>query len=200
MTSQYYQSTFVLIKPDAIYERKIGEIIGRFERAGLTIETLKLFRWPSEEKVDQHLPNDTTWLTSVGEKTIQYCQKRGESVQDLYSTENPLEIGRKIRYWNKVFLEGGSLVAIVLTGEDAVEKVRKMVGATFPCDAAPGTIRGDFASSSPIAAARRGGACHNLIHASASKEEAEREIRVWFSEEELNPPEWYTPIPYFEKT
>jgi nucleoside-diphosphate kinase len=69
------------------------------------------------------------------------------------------------------------LVAMVWEGHYAPEVVRKMVGATYPKDAAPGTIRGDLAHVS--------GNPFNLIHASANLEEAKREIGLWFQKNEM---------------
>jgi|SRR2546429_4957747 len=70
------------------------------------------------------------------------------------------------------------VIAIVLEGHHATEVVRKIVGATFPRNAAPGTIRGDFAHISWNT--------YNLIHASGNKQEAELEIPVWFSPDEIH--------------
>ena len=61
-----------------------------------------------------------------------------------------------------------------------------MMGATNPLDSAPGTIRGDFAHMSRAYANAHGIAVANLVHASGKPEEAEREIGVWFSKEELH--------------
>ena len=82
-------------------------------------------------------------------------------------------------------LISGPIVAIVFEGVDIVEVVRKLVGATEPKSAAPGTIRGDFAHVSYKYANERGIGIFNLIHASATPDEAEVEINVWFKPEEL---------------
>lgn len=74
------------------------------------------------------------------------------------------------------FMTSSPLVALVLEGPDAIALVRKMVGATKVMDAAPGTIRGDFALSTQ----------QNLIHASDSPESAQREIGIWFTASELS--------------
>ena len=73
------------------------------------------------------------------------------------------------------FVTSGPVVAMVLSGNQALSVVRGMMGATFGPDAAPGTIRGDFGLS------RR----HNLIHGSDSSESAAREIPLFFAEDEL---------------
>jgi nucleoside-diphosphate kinase len=68
------------------------------------------------------------------------------------------------------FITRGPLVAIVLEGERAVEAARQVIGATDPVEAAPGSIRGDFATEVTF----------NLVHGSDSDESAEREIGIWF--------------------
>jgi nucleoside-diphosphate kinase len=84
------------------------------------------------------------------------------------------------------FMETGPVIALVLEGVDAVACVRKMVGATYPDQAAPGTIRGDFAHMSRAYANDRGIAVANLVHASGNADEAEHEIGVWFAKDEIH--------------
>lgn len=72
----------------------------------------------------------------------------------------------------KSFMTGGPLVALAIAGPDAVNLVRKMMGATRPADSAPGTIRGDYATV----------VTENLVHGSDSPESAKRELGLWFSE------------------
>jgi len=83
------------------------------------------------------------------------------------------------------FITSGPVVAMVIEGADAVENVRKIVGPTEPKQAPPGTIRGDFAHITYKRADEKKVGLPNLIHASGSKEEAEREIRLWFNENEI---------------
>ncbi len=75
----------------------------------------------------------------------------------------------------KEFMTGGPLVAMAVAGPDAVSLVRKLMGQTKPQDAAPGTIRGDFATITT----------ENLVHGSDSPESAKRELALWFNESEL---------------
>ncbi len=77
------------------------------------------------------------------------------------------------------------MIAIVLEGVEIVEYVRKIVGATEPKAAAPGTIRGDYAHMSFAYADTKDIGVPNLIHASGNAEEAEAEIKHRFNEEEL---------------
>ena len=86
----------------------------------------------------------------------------------------------------ETFIVSGPIVAMVLEGIDAVDVVRKMVGATEPKASAPGTIRGDFAHHSYGYADKKGIAIKNLIHASGSKDDAKAEVPLWFSVKELH--------------
>jgi nucleoside-diphosphate kinase len=70
------------------------------------------------------------------------------------------------------FMTGGPLVAVILSGDQAVEVVRGLVGATDGRRAAAGTIRGDLSLSTR----------ENLVHASDSADSAKREIALWFPE------------------
>lgn len=73
------------------------------------------------------------------------------------------------------FITSGPSVIMILESMDAVDIVRTMVGATNPAEAVPGSIRGDYATSPG----------HNMIHASDSREAAEREIELLFKPEEI---------------
>lgn len=73
------------------------------------------------------------------------------------------------------YITSSPSLAMVIKGEDAISTIRKMVGATNPLEADVGTIRGDFAMDTG----------RNIIHASDSPESAEREINLFFDEEEI---------------
>lgn len=98
----------------------------------------------------------------------------------------------KSRYDKKIFdnlvkyIREGPVVAMILEGVDAVSVVRKLVGNTYPNEAAPGTIRGDFAHISKEYANKYNRRVSNLIHASSSKKEAKREINLWFNKKEIH--------------
>lgn len=70
------------------------------------------------------------------------------------------------------YLTSGPIVAMAVRGENAVKAIRAMMGATNPVDAAPGTVRGDFALTID----------DNLTHSSSDPEAAARELGIWFSE------------------
>jgi nucleoside-diphosphate kinase len=71
------------------------------------------------------------------------------------------------------FMQRGPVIAFVLEGEDAVGTVRKLVGTTYPNEAQPGSIRGDFAHQSKAVATATGKPVANLVHASGNRDEAE---------------------------
>jgi len=73
------------------------------------------------------------------------------------------------------YVTSGPVVAMVIEADEAVSVVRKMIGATDPKEALPGTIRGDYALSK----------AENIIHASDSPEKAGREISIFFKENEI---------------
>jgi nucleoside-diphosphate kinase len=130
------ERTLVLIKPDAVRRGLVGEVLARFERKGLAIETMVL-RTMDGDLADRHYAD--------------HLEKA------FYP---PL----------KEFMISGPLVALVLSGDTAIEVVRTLVGATDGRKAAAGTIRGDLSLSNR----------ENLVHASDSPESAAREIALWF--------------------
>jgi nucleoside-diphosphate kinase len=83
------------------------------------------------------------------------------------------------------FMQRGPVIAFVIEGEDAVTTARKIVGSTYPNEAQPGSIRGDFAHQSKAVATSTGKAVANLVHASGNREEAEYEVGLWFDKTEL---------------
>jgi len=149
------QRSLVLLKPDALDRGIVGEIVTRFERVGASIVGMKLL--VSEKD------------TAMKHYTDDLAKRRGDKVRELMVS----------------MLTSGPIVAIALEGIEIVEVVRKMIGATEPKTAAPGTIRGDYAHVSFKYADEQGIGVFNLIHASGSPEEAEVELSVWFKPEEV---------------
>ena len=98
----------------------------------------------------------------------------------------------KERYDKRIFenlskyLREGPIVAMVLEGVNAISIVRKITGSTYPNEASPGTIRGDFAHISKDYANKHKKKVGNLIHASANPKEAKYEINLWFEKQELH--------------
>lgn len=179
------ERTLVLIKPDGVKRGLIGEIITKFEKTGLKIVALK-FVQPTVEHIDLHQPKDEDWLRGLGEKTLKTYKEYGLSPEEELGLSDPIEIGKLIRKWNSDFLTSGPVLAMILEGNHAVDNVRLMVGHTLPVFAAPGTIRGDYSVDSPALANSLKRSIRNIVHASGSPEEAENEIGIWFSAEDIH--------------
>ena len=179
------EQSLVLVKPDGVKRGIAGEIITRFEKAGLKIVAMKMV-WVDKEFAGKHYPEERTeLLEGIGKKTLETYEKYGKDPGEELGTKDPLEIGRMVNRWNMDFLSSGPVVAILLEGPHAIENVRMVVGATLPVFADPGTIRGDYSLDSPALANERKRSVHNLVHASGNPEEAEYEKQLWFRSEEI---------------
>ncbi|MBI4039807.1 nucleoside-diphosphate kinase [Candidatus Daviesbacteria bacterium] len=176
----FVQRTLVLIKPDAVKRGLVEEILARFERAGLKVVETKQIEKAEESLALKHYPVTDQWLEKVGHNTLSDCEKFGVEVVEAMGTSVPKEIGEKVHRWNVEFLTSGSMVAAIVEGTHAIEAVRKLVGPTIPLLAPAGTIRGDYSTASAISENAANSAVRNLVHASGSPEEAEREIKLWF--------------------
>ncbi len=178
------ERTLVMIKPDGVKRGLIGEIIQRFEKAGLKIIGMKMVQ-ASKEQVEEFYPKNKEWFETIGIKTTKAYQDLGLDVEKTFGTTDLEKIGRTIKKWLVDFITSGPIVVMVIEGNHAITKVRSIVGYTDPLTASPGTIRGDLSSDSIALGNIMARATINLIHASSTQKEAEHEIKIWFSESEL---------------
>lgn len=137
------QRTFIIIKPDAIERGLVGEIITRLERKGLSVIRMELRR-----------------------KMADWCA--AHYTQFDLKKEDDREIFRRLQR----AMIYKPLIGAIIEGEEAVQVVRRLVGATDSLQAVPGTIRGDFGTR-PIH--------QNLIHAADSVINAAREEALFFA-------------------
>jgi nucleoside-diphosphate kinase len=151
------ERTLIILKPDALQRAIAGEVITRFERAGLKIVGCKMLQ-PDYDHYFHHYENISKMIS-----------RRGQAAFDV-----TLDM-----------MQRGPVIAMVLEGIGAVALVRKLVGTTEPKEAAPGTIRGDYAHVSFDHANAQGQGIANIIHASGNAGEAAEEIAHWFSEAEI---------------
>ncbi|MFZ1458687.1 MAG: nucleoside-diphosphate kinase [Candidatus Saccharimonadales bacterium] len=151
------ERTLVVFKPDAVQRGIIGEILTRFERAGLKIIGMKMIE-PDEDHYYHH-------YETIGKMV----SRRGEA-------QFRVQLGA---------MQEGPVVAMILQGVEAVGLVRKMVGATNTKEAAPGTIRGDYAHASLDYVNKHNVALPTIVHASGDVDEAELEISHWFSDDQI---------------
>jgi len=157
MSHQRLEKTLIIFKPDSVLRGIVGEILARFEKAGLKIVGIKMVK-PDEGHYFHHYEN-------IG-KVI---SRRGQKVFD-----NVL-----------VMMMSGPVVVVALEGIEAVSLVRKMCGATESKSALPGTIRGDYSHMSFDYCDDINIAIPNVIHASGDTTDAEQEIKHWFAETEM---------------
>lgn len=141
------EKTLIIIKPDGVKKKLVGECLKRFERAGFDIIDLKV------------------------------TKLKKSFVRKFYSH---LKLKLRPKLFNAIvdYICSGKVVIAILERENAVEKARKICGNTNPKKAEKGTIRGDFATDDLIVRAKQNKATRNIIHASGSKEEAKKEIRM----------------------
>jgi len=135
------ERTLSIIKPDAVEKNCIGEILSRFEKAGLKI---------------------------IGAKLLHLSKEKAEGFYAVHK-ERP--------FFNDLvsFMISGPVLVSVLEGENAIMKNRELMGATNPSEAAPGTIRADFAKSIDA----------NAVHGSDGPDTAKAEVAFFFKENEL---------------
>ena len=178
------QKALLIIKPDGVQRGIIGKIVGRFEAVGLKLIGLK-FLWASQEQIIAHYPVTRTWLQKVGERTLTNYAKKGLDAKKVFKTDDAVSIGKIVKGWLVDYLQESPIFLAVVEGYEAVEIVRKLSGNTIPVLAAAGTIRGDFSHDRIDLANEQRRPLRNIIHASDTVEDGEKEIKVWFKKEEL---------------
>jgi nucleoside-diphosphate kinase len=178
----FNERTLFMVKPDGVKRGLVGECIKRVEKVGLKVTAIKMVK-PTRDQADRHYPNekdDKEWFVSVAEKA-----KKGYKEKGLKWEFNDMEYAREIKSFLVDYLTSGPVVAMVVEGPDAISMVRKITGATEPRQSQPGTIRGDYTIDSYKMANEMKRPIKNIIHASSSQKDAEKEIKVWFKEEEI---------------
>lgn len=173
-----YEKTFVLIKPDGVKRWLIGEIISRIERAGLSIAYMSLIQATQQQARDHYPYTDEAWLTRLGGKSVSGFEPLWLNAKDYLGTDDPLTIGKEVAESLVWYFLSGPMVAIVVSGPQAVDMMRKIVWHTLPFKAEMGTIRGDYSVDTPLIANIEKRSIHNLVHASETKEEAAKEMQL----------------------
>ena len=135
------EQTLSIIKPDAVGSNHIGEILSRFEKAGLKV---------------------------VGAKMLHLSSDQAKAFYNVHAHRPFFEelVG---------FMISSPVLISVLEGDNAVTKNRELMGATNPKEAAPGTIRAEFAKTID----------KNAVHGSDSSETARQEIPFFFKPQEI---------------
>lgn len=144
------QATLVLIKPDGLKKSLTGNILTRLSETKLEIVAAKIARVSNELAVEHYA----------------HLREQPFFPELIHYLMGELH-GRK------------KVMAMVYWGEDAIEKVRRLAGATNPEEADPVSIRGAYGRITTK------GIYENVIHASSNETEAKREIQLWFSPDEI---------------
>lgn len=174
------EKSLVLVKPDGVQRGLIGESIRRYEQSGLKLVAIKM-TIPTPKMALDHYSVDPEWALKTGTKSIESWKAKGLTPP----TEDPVELAEGVRKQLVEFLSSGPVVAMVWQGMNAIGVIRKITGGTEPLTSVPGTIRGDYTIDSYRAADSDKRAVRNIIHASGSVEEAEKEMSIWFKPEEI---------------
>ena len=135
------ERTLSIIKPDGIKKNLIGEVIKRFEKAGMRIIAMKMVQLSKQQ--------------AMGFYKVHSERPFYQSLTD--------------------FMSSGPVVVMLLEGDDVIQKNRDLMGATNYKEAAPGTIRHDFATDIE----------KNIVHGSDGPETAAAEIAFFFNELEI---------------
>ena len=135
------ERTLSIVKPDGVSKGLTGEVLRRFEQAGLKIVAMKMLRMTQAQ------------------------------AEGFYAVHRARPFFASLT----AFMSSGPVVVSVLEGEGAIAKNRELMGATNPANAAPGTIRKDFAADVE----------HNIVHGSDGPHTARAEIAYFFPEIEL---------------
>ena len=170
------ERTLVLLKPDAIERKLAGRIISRFEDEEFKIIAMKMQK-VDKKFAEKHYAASDEQIIGMGKKTL---EATGKEAKKLFGTDNPRKLGEILRQWSIDFISSAPVIAMVLEREDAIAYARKTGGFTDPSKADKGTIRHEFGRDSILKANRERRATENLVHLSGNKEEAGKEIKLWF--------------------
>ena len=177
------EQTLVLIKPDAIRRGIVGDIIGRFEKAALTIVAMEMIH-ATKQQIERHFPQTKSSTIHLGQKLLLSYYRMRIDPLTFHANADPYFVGLDLQASIARYFESGPMIRMVLSGYNVVARVREMVGDTLPFLAAAGTIRGDYSLGETVENTP-GRACINMVHASESVSEARREITAWFDVSEL---------------
>jgi nucleoside-diphosphate kinase len=153
------QQCLIIIKPDGLIKSLTGNIITKLSEASLKIVGAKVIS-VSRELAEKHYADWKERKKEVIAKEPEVFENLINYITGKYHT-------------NRVF-------ALVYQGDDAINKIREICGATNPEKAHPTSIRGKYGRINSETKV-----WENVVHASESEKEAEREIKLWFSPGEL---------------
>lgn len=140
------QTTLILFKPDAVKKNIVGECLARFQKESFSIRGIKMMQL-DETILREHYDHITDLVIN------------GEAI-----------FPKLLKY-----MSSGPIVALALSGDNVIARVRELLGPTNSKNAPAGTIRGDFGEDASV----------NVCHASDCQENADIEIKRFFKPEEI---------------
>lgn len=175
----HQERTFVILKPDTVQRSLMGEVIRRFERTGLKCTAMKM-TMADEATLLKHYNKDDEWFLKKGNRIIDDMKSHNLPIE-----KEAIEYGKDIIRTIVKYMTAAPVVMMILEGNKAIDVVTKLVGTTEPSTSDVGTIRGDYTIDSYGHSSYENRSVRNLIHCSDVPQEAEREIALWFKEEEI---------------
>ena len=136
---------------------------------------------PTEGQVFAHYDKDDEWFTKKGEGAIKAIEEDGGKAE-----KEAIEYGKDIIRGLAKYMTAGPSIFMVYEGHEAINSIRRICGTTEPTSSDIGSIRGDYGVDSFNLCAIQGNrGLRNLLHTSEDAADAEREIALWFKDEEL---------------
>jgi nucleoside-diphosphate kinase len=175
----HQERTFVILKPDTVQRSLMGEVILRFERTGLKCTAMKM-TIADEATLLKHYNKDDEWFLKKGNRIVEDMKAHNLPIE-----KEAIEYGKDIIRTIVHYMTAAPVVMMIWEGNKAIDIITKIVGTTEPSTADIGTIRGDYTVDSYTHSAIENRAVRNLIHCSDVPVEAEREIALWFKDEEI---------------
>ncbi|MFH1054431.1 MAG: nucleoside-diphosphate kinase [Candidatus Woesearchaeota archaeon] len=173
------EKTIILVKHDGVQRGLIGEVVKRFEQKGLKIAAMKMMV-PTKKMALEQYKLTPAWIEKLGNNTRKAAEAKGKKLKETNE-----EIAKRVQSWLINYLTEGPIVAILFEGYHAIEIGRKIVGPAEARGAEIGTIRGDYSTESYELADMKERPIRNIVHASGNKDEAENEIKIYFSKNEI---------------
>lgn len=140
------QTTLILFKPDAVRKNIVGECLARFQKEGFSIRGIKMMQL-DEAILSEHYAHITDLVVN------------GQAIFPILLQ----------------YMSSGPVIALALSGENVIARVRELLGPTNSKNAPAGTIRGDFGEDASV----------NVCHASDCEENANIELKRFFKEGEI---------------
>jgi nucleoside diphosphate kinase len=179
--SEPYEQTLVILKPDALEETATtGEILWQIENTGLEITHKKQLRM-DRRLAEQHIDYDGKYCKRVGKKTRNlFTKKNIDPTGTCFNSPDSFTLGKVYKEKTIDYLTVGDCIVMVVSGPNAIKKMKKLCGSTFPEDARPNSIRYSLDSNDTLKqSTAESRVVRDLIDTSTNEKEATAQIKLW---------------------